>query len=219
MLTGEVVPANIVGLSVLDESPDIGALEVLEVIVVGGAQLGAHAAVVAGDDDAAATRRDLGVDAVLDAQTGLLAGIAKDGGVLVIAGTAQVDDAVVRQDILGTTGSVLGSTAGDQLGIVVVEEVLVDVQVLGLSQDGIVGLEVVLLEQVLVAKGLDVWQAPPCQPRSRRPTFCESTQAEESATKDGQCPLEHPMTKITSQTYRGEGSPGRAVCSPWWKPC
>lgn len=155
-LTGEMVPANIVGLGILNESPDIGALEMLEVVVVGCAQLGAHAAVVAGDDDAAATRGDLGVDAVLDAQTGLLAGIAEDGGVLVVAGTAQVDDAVVRQDVLGTTGGVLGSTAGDQLGIVVVEEVLVDVQVLGLSQDGIIGLEVVLLEQVLVAEGLDV---------------------------------------------------------------
>jgi hypothetical protein len=151
-----VVATDVVGLGVLDEGPDIGALQVLQVVVVGSAQLGAHAAVVAGDDNAAAAGGDLGVDAVLDAETGLLAGVAEDGGILVVAGTAEVDDAVLRQDVLGTTGRVLGGAAGNQLGIVVVEEVLVDVLVLLLGQDGIVGLETVLLKQRLVAKALDV---------------------------------------------------------------
>jgi hypothetical protein len=151
-----VVPADIVGLGVLDEGPDVGALQVLQVVVVGGAQLSAHAAVVTGDDNAAAAGGDLGVDTVLDAQTGLLAGIAEDGGILVVADTAEVDDAVLGQDVLGTTGRVLGGAAGNQLGIVVVEEVLVEVLVLLLGQDGIVGLETVLLKQRLVAKALDV---------------------------------------------------------------
>jgi hypothetical protein len=155
-LTSEVVAANVVRLGILNKSPDVIALQVVQVVVVGGAQLGAHAAVVAGDDDAAAAGGDRGVDAVLDAQTGLLAGVAEDGRVLVVAGAAQVDDAVVGENVLGTAGRVLGGTAGDQLGIVVVEEVLVDVQVLGLGQDGVVGLETVLLEQGLVAEGLDV---------------------------------------------------------------
>jgi hypothetical protein len=151
-----VVATDVVGLGVLDESPDIGALQVLQVVVVGGAQLGAHAAVVAGDDNAATAGGDLGVDAVLDAETGLLAGVAEDGGILVVAGAAEVDNAVLGQDVLGTTGRVLGGAAGNQLGIVVVEEVLVDVLVLLLGQDGIVGLETVLLKQRLVAKALDV---------------------------------------------------------------
>jgi hypothetical protein len=125
-LTGEVVAANIIRLSVLDKSPDIGALEMLQIVVVGGTQVGAHAAVVAGDDDAAATRGDLGINTVLDTQTGLLAGIAKDRGVLVIASTTEVDNAVRREQVLGTAGGVLGSAAGNQLGIVVVEEVLID---------------------------------------------------------------------------------------------
>jgi hypothetical protein len=171
--TGEVVAADIVGLGVLDEGPDVGALQVLQVIVVGGTQLGAHAAVVAGDDDAAAAGGDLGVDAVLDAQTGLLAGIAEDGGVLVVAGAAEVDDAVVGEDVLGAAGGVLGSAAGNQLGIVVVEEVLVDVLVLGRGEDGVVGLEAVLLEQGLVAEGLDVWPRCVSEGGSRRPTICE----------------------------------------------
>jgi hypothetical protein len=71
----------------------------------------------------------------------------------------------------------LGGAAGDQLGIVVVEEVLVDVEVLGLGQDGIIGLEPVLLEQGLVAKGLDIWVMPLHQPGIRRPTFTQLHQA------------------------------------------
>ncbi len=169
-----MVAANIVGLGVLDERPDIGALQVLQVIVVGSAQLRAHAAVVASDDDGATASGLLGVDAILDAQTGLRDGLVEDTGVLVVAGTAQVDDAVLGEDVLGTTGRVLGGAAGNQLGIKVVEEVLEDALVLGLGQDGIVGLEVVLLEQVVVSDCLDVWQAPEIlllARISRRPTF------------------------------------------------
>ncbi|KAL1838012.1 hypothetical protein VTJ49DRAFT_3135 [Mycothermus thermophilus] len=155
-LTSEVIATDVVGLSVLNKRPDIRPLQVLKVIVVGSSQLGAHAAVVASDNDTATTRGHLGVDAVLHAQAGLLAGVAQDGGILVVAGTAEVDDAVGRQNVLGAAGRVLGGAAGDQLGIVVVEKVLKDVLVLGLGQDGIVGLETVLFKQGLVAEGLDV---------------------------------------------------------------
>ena len=175
-LTGEVVAANIVGLGVLDERPDIRALQVLQVIVVGSAQLGAHAAVVASDDDGATAGGLLGVDAILDAQTGLPDGFVEDTGILVVAGTAQVDNAVFGEYVLGTAGRVLGGAAGDQLGIKVVEEVLEDALVLGLGQDGIVGLETVLLEQGVVSDRLDVWQGrkvPLLARISRRPTICE----------------------------------------------
>lgn len=151
-----MVTTDIVGLGILNEGPDIGALQMLEVVVVGSAQLSAHAAVVAGDDNAATASGDLGVDAVLDAQTSLLASIAKDGGVLVVTGTADVDNTVLGQQVLGTAGGVLGSTTGDQLGIVIVEEVLEDVLVLGLGQDGVVGLQTILLEEGIVAEGLNV---------------------------------------------------------------
>ena len=75
---------------------------------------------------------------------------------------------------MGTTGRVLGGAAGDQLGIKVVEEVLEDALVLGLGQDGIVGLETVLLEQGVVSNRLDVWQGREVlllARISRRPTF------------------------------------------------
>lgn len=148
---------DIVEVGVLDQLPDVVALQVLEVVVVGSAQVGAEGAVVAGDDGAAAAGGLLGVDAVLDAEAGGLDGVVQDGGVLVVAGAAQVDDAVGGQDVLGAAGRVLGGAAGDELGVVVGQQVLVQGLVLLLGQDGIVGFEAVLLEQSLVALGLDVY--------------------------------------------------------------
>lgn len=47
---------------------------------------------------------------------------------------------------LGTTGSVLGGTTGDQLSVPG-EEVLIDAHVLLLSEDSIVGLQAILLKE------------------------------------------------------------------------
>lgn len=151
-----MVAADVVHIGVLDEAPDLGLLEVVQVIVVGGREVGAHAAVVAGDDDAAAARGLGGLDAVLDAEAGLLDGVVQDGGVLVVADAADVDDAVVGQQVLGAAGRVLRGAAGDELRVVVVEEVLVQGLVLVFGQDRVVGLEAVLGEELVVADSLDV---------------------------------------------------------------
>ena len=143
---GEVVATDIIGLGVLDELPHLGALEMLDVVVVGSTELSYHAAVVASDDDTTPTGGDLGVDTVLDAETSLLDGVLEDGGILVVTDTTEVDDAVGGQDVLRATSRVLGRTTSDQLGIVVVEELLVDWQVLLLGEDGVVLLELILVE-------------------------------------------------------------------------
>lgn len=153
---GEVVAADVVDVGVLDEAPDLGALQVLQVVVVGSAELSAQRAVGAGDDDTAAASLLLGVDAVLDAEAGSLDGIAQDGRVLVVTDTTEVDNAVLGEDVLGTTGGVLGSTTSNELGVVVVEQVLVQRAVLVLSEDGVVGLQGVLVEKLLVADSLNV---------------------------------------------------------------
>lgn len=156
ILTSEVVTTNVVHLSILNEAPDLGLLQVLEVIVVSSTEISAQASVVAGNDNTAATSLLLRVDTVLDAETSSLDGIVHDGRVLVITSTTEVDNAVGGQDVLGTTGRVLGGTASNQLGIVVVEEVLVQGEVLVLGENGIVGLEAVLVEKGLVTNGLDI---------------------------------------------------------------
>jgi hypothetical protein len=129
---------------------------VVKAVVVGSTQVSAQAAVVASDDDAAAARLLLGVDTVLYSQAGGLDGVVQNGGVLVVSHAAEVDDAVRAQDILGTTGGVLGGAAGDELGVIVGEQVLVEGNLALFGEDGIVGLEVVLVEEGLVAVGLDV---------------------------------------------------------------
>lgn len=148
--------ANIEDIGVLGKGPDLGLLQVVEVVVVGSAEVGAEGAVVAGDDGAAAAGGVLGVDTVLDAKASGLDGIMEGGGVLVVTNAAEVDDAVGGKDVLGAASAVLGGTAGNQLGLVVVEEVLVERDVLLLGQDGVVGLELVLVEELLVTDSLDV---------------------------------------------------------------
>lgn len=61
---------------------------------------------------------------------------------------------------LSAAGSILGRTSGNELSIVVLDQVLVEAHVLLLGQDGIVGLQSVLLEQLLVSKGLLVSNCP-----------------------------------------------------------
>lgn len=161
-----MVTADVVVLGALDQLPDVLPLQVLEVVVVGSTQVGAETAVVAGDDDTAASSGNLGVDAVLDAEADLLDGVAEGGGVLVVANTAEVDDAVGGQDVLGTAGGVLGGTTSNQLSVVVAQQVLVDRGVLLLGQDGIVVLEAILLEESLVTDCLDIWKT--CQNCTRR---------------------------------------------------
>ena len=87
----------------------------------------------------------LGIDAVLDAEASCLDSIVENGGVLIVASASEVHDTVRVQDVLCATGCVLGSTAGDELGVVVVEEVFVDAEVLVLGKDGVIGLEFVLV--------------------------------------------------------------------------
>ena len=151
---GQVVATDKVDLGLLDEVPVL--LQVLDLVAVGSSEIGAHATVVAGDDDTAATGGLLVVVAVDGAETDLLVGLDQLLGVLVLANASNKDNRVGGEDVLGTSGGVLGGTTGVQVNLVVLEQVLVETHVLLFGQDGVVGLESILLEQLLVADGLDV---------------------------------------------------------------
>lgn len=151
-----MVASNVVNLGVLNEAPDLGLLQVVKVVVVSGTEISAETAVVAGDDNTTATSGLLLVDTVLDTETGGLDGIVQSGSVLVITDTTEVDNAVVREDVLSTTGGVLSGTTSNQLSVVVVEEVFVERLVAVLGEDGIVGLEAILGKQLVVTDSLDV---------------------------------------------------------------
>lgn len=96
----QVVATDVVDLGVLHELPDLGLLQVIKLVGVGSGKVGAHAAVVAGDDDTATARGLLLIVAVLDAEANLLDGLLQDIGVLVLADAANVDGRVGREDVL-----------------------------------------------------------------------------------------------------------------------
>jgi hypothetical protein len=128
----QVESTNEVELSLLNEVPDVGLLKVLELVLVGGSKVGAQAAVVASDDGTTLSSGLGLVHTVLGVDTGLLTGLLEDLTVAVLANTANVEDGVIREQVLGTTGSVLGSTTGDQLSIKL-HELIVETHVLLLS--------------------------------------------------------------------------------------
>lgn len=47
---------------------------------------------------------------------------------------------------MGAAGGVLGGAAGDEFGVAVLEQVFVEAHVLVFGEDGVVGLEAVVLE-------------------------------------------------------------------------
>ena len=111
---------NVVDLGVLNKLPDLGLLQVVKIVVVGSTKISAQASVVASNDGTATTGLLLGINTVLNSETSSLDSIVKNGRVLVVASTTDVDDAVGRKDVLGASSTVLGSTTSDELGVVVV---------------------------------------------------------------------------------------------------
>ena len=165
----QVVATDVVILGLLDQRPDLGLLEVLKLVLVGSSEVGAHAAVVASDDNTTLAGGLGLVDTVLGVDTGLLASLLEDVTVLVLTDTTDVDNGVLREHVLrtlsisileitrvfnpylGTTSGVLGSTTGDQLGIAG-KQVLVDTHVLLLGEDSIIGLQIILLQESGIAR-------------------------------------------------------------------
>lgn len=158
----EMVSTNVEELSPLDVLPYLWLLQVVDIVQVGGGKIGAERAVMAGDDDTAAAGGSLLVVAVKGLYTGLLVDILKRLAVLVLANAADVDGRVFGEDVLGTASRVLGSSTGNEHGVVVLDQVLVEAEVLLLGEDGVVCLEAILFKQLLVAAGVAVVSVSAC---------------------------------------------------------
>lgn len=96
----QVVATDVVELSLLDKGPDLGLLQVLNLVLVGSSEVSAHAAVVASDNDTALASGLSLVHTVLGVDTGLLAGLLQDVTELVLANAANVDDRVLGEHVL-----------------------------------------------------------------------------------------------------------------------
>ena len=98
----QVVTTDVVELSLLDERPDVGRLQVLNLVLVGGSEVSAHAAVVASDDNTALAGGLSLINTVLSVDTSLLAGLLEDVTELVLADAADVDNGLLREHVLET---------------------------------------------------------------------------------------------------------------------
>lgn len=96
----QVVATDVVELSLLDNGPDVGLLQVLNLVLVGSSKVGAHAAVVAGDNNTTLASGLGLIDTVLGVDTSLLASLLQDVTVLVLTNAANVDDRVVGKHVL-----------------------------------------------------------------------------------------------------------------------
>ena len=95
-----MVSAHEVDAGLLHEFPDRGGLQVRDFVLVRGGQVGAHGAVVARDDDAAAAGGLVGRDEVFGADAGFFVFGAQGRGVFVGADAADVEGGVCGEDIL-----------------------------------------------------------------------------------------------------------------------
>lgn len=86
-----MVSANVVELGILNQLPNLWLLQVVQLVEVRSREVGAEGAVVACDDDTAATGRGLLIIAVLGADAGFGADVLEDLAVLVFADAADVD--------------------------------------------------------------------------------------------------------------------------------
>lgn len=97
---GQVVATDVEELCVLDVRPDVGRLEVLELVVVCSGKVSNHGSVEAGDDDTTATSELVLVDAVLGEDALLHAGVGELFTERIFTDTADVDDGLWWKSVL-----------------------------------------------------------------------------------------------------------------------
>ena len=97
----QVVTSNVENIGVLNQSPNLLGLEMLNLVVVGGTEVSDHGTIVTGDDDSTLSGGDSLLDAVLGTDTAHNAtGLDELVGVGVLANTADVDGGFWWENIL-----------------------------------------------------------------------------------------------------------------------
>ena len=93
---GQMVPADEVHFSLLHQFPDLGRLQMRDLILVGSGQMRAHGAIMAGDDDPATAGGLVGRDEILGADAGFFILGPQGRGVLVGTDAADVEGGIGR---------------------------------------------------------------------------------------------------------------------------
>ena len=76
--------------------------------------------------------------------------------ILIVTYTAYVPYTICGKHVLGSSSGVLSSTAGDELGLPVVDQVLIDAHLVLFGEESVIEFEAVLFEHSVVAHALDV---------------------------------------------------------------
>ena len=96
----QVVATNIVELGLLNKGPDVRLLQVLNLVLIGGSKVSAHAAVVASDDNTTLAGGLRLIHPILGVNASLLAGLLEDLSVLVLANATNVDNRLLGEHVL-----------------------------------------------------------------------------------------------------------------------
>jgi hypothetical protein len=111
---------------------------------------------VASDNHTTAAGLFFRINTVFNAKSSLFDSVVENCCILVVTYTANVNDGIRWEDVLGPSSCVLGSTARNELCIVVIQKVFVEVKVFFFGEDRIVGLEAIFLKQLCVADTLNI---------------------------------------------------------------
>lgn len=96
----QVKSSDEIYLRFLDQVPNVWLLQVLKLIVVGGGEMSAQAAVMASDDDATAARGLVLVNAIFRVDAGFFADVCELLAMLIFSDATNVGDGVGWENIL-----------------------------------------------------------------------------------------------------------------------
>lgn len=96
----QVEATEVKDLCLLGQSPDMGLLQVVELVFIGSCEMGNQTSVVTGNDDTTAASWLSFIHTVLSAHTGFLASFLENCAIFVFANASNVHDGVVREEVL-----------------------------------------------------------------------------------------------------------------------
>jgi hypothetical protein len=153
---GQVEATDVEHLGGLNVLPVLRGTEMGGLVMVGGTEVSSKGSVLAGDERSALAGGHILLNHVIGVNARGVVGLSKLVGEFVVADGAVVDDRVLWQDVLRTSGTVLSSTTSQNMDIVHLDDLVEDGHVLLLNQNGVISLQVVFLEVILSHLGLKI---------------------------------------------------------------
>lgn len=143
---------NVKNLGLFNELPVLGLLEVLKLVVVGSGKVGDKRTVSTVNQCSTLASGNFIVNEVVGVDTSNIIGLKQLLGKLVLTDGAKVDYRLLRENVLSTTGSILGSTTSNESNIRQLNDLIKDGKMLVFDENGVIFLEVILVKVLLVTE-------------------------------------------------------------------